>query len=222
MGDDFGACLEHHARVFQIVDMHRYGQSAAGGKVHQGLEHLRHQGRQLAEFGVDPRLDEIGAEIGIGVQLAADFRQIVAVNRAAGDIQPRPVEPGMKLLVAHLKARRFVAAEAEHRGDAVTRVEAKLVEYVFATVMAGFQAQRVADVAVSVDHAGHDRLAADIDAFGIRGNAHFGSRADAAHAPIGNDEHTVRQRRGCGAVYDRGAGEGDAALVCGNVSTKEN
>ena len=115
------------------------------------------------------------------------------------------------LFVADLEAFVLVIAQTVHGGDAVAGVKPKLAQHIAAIIVAGFQAEHVAHVAVGVDQAWDQRLARDVDALGALGHWCAGGGADGDDAAVSGNEHRVLDGRCPRAVDDACPHEGEGS-----------
>ena len=175
---------------------------------HRFVDLLRHLARR-AEIVVDANLDEVRLRRRhTPDHLTRRFRCVTG-DDGSGDEQARVPERRHVLRVANLEAFLPIAAQAEHRGDAVPPVHAELRQHVLARIQLrpGLHAARVADVAVRVDQAGDDRLASEIVTRRIRGNLHARARPDLLDASGPNEHHPIVNRRITRVGNDARAGE---------------
>ena len=174
------------------------------------LIRLRGHLRAPPEVVVDADLHDVGPE---------RDRRVGLLDRlfgggAGGDVpreeEARLVDVGVRPLpVAHRHARGAVAAEAEHSGDAVARVEAELRLDVLLGVERSIrlEAAHVVHVPVRVDEARHDGPAADVDLLGVGRHLDRVGRPHRLDAAVAHHQHAVLDRVGARAVDDARAHE---------------
>ncbi len=108
------------------------------------------------------------------------------------------------LLGAKLVDEFRISTHAEDRGDAVRSVELKLLLDILARVVFRIlrEIDRVAQMAVQIDDAGHYELTREVRDLGARRNFELRLRPGPLNAPIDDDHGSVGHGRAAGTVNE--------------------
>ena len=104
--------------------MRRHRQPSDMGLIDQGCEDVSWYLRRSAKIIVHSHLDEVRSHVGIAIHLGADCRLRIANHHAARNIDSGALKGLIELTIAQGKTLLLIAAEAVHRGDPITCVEA--------------------------------------------------------------------------------------------------
>ncbi len=217
VSNEVAACGEHVLGVLQIEDVRRDLQAQLVRLVDGGAKRVGGHLRSRAQVVVDANLHEVGTHGLDRIHRGARRRGIRSRDNGSSNEEPRDPD---RLLVSNLDADGTVAAQAEHRGDAVARVDGELMSDVLGRIELGtrLESPHVADVPVRVDHPRHDRLARNVDAGRAGRNLDAGGGTDGGDLAVQDDHHAIGDRGGARAVDDARAHEREVGSRRGVLS----
>ena len=175
--------------------------------IDDGLVGLRGHLGARAQIVVDSDLDDVGPALGDLVHLLDRLFWRRARHNVARHIDSSQVQVRGLLAVSHRHRLGSVAAQAEHCGNAVARIQSELALDLCLGVVDRVESLKIVDMPVGVDHARHDGPAADVDLLGVGRYGYAVAGAHGLDPAIAYDQHPVLDRGRAGPVDDACADE---------------